>query len=186
MNYKLNKLTFNYLFFYFTIRALKFPQGQDSWIAELQSMVDFVISSPPLPGEARFLKWGACPPLSRLGGLTPLAPHVARLSITTIYNQHIRDAEILERGRGTVGYLGGSVGDWFLINNLWTRNMEVYGRIVYMLRKVSIFFHKRFFMGDTMLPRGGAQQLFWHPNTNCFDNTNVLVRLCIVYNIGDI
>ena len=30
LNYKLNKLTFNYLFFYFTIRALKFPQGLDS------------------------------------------------------------------------------------------------------------------------------------------------------------
>ena len=27
---KLNKLTFNYPFFYFTIRAIKFAKGQDS------------------------------------------------------------------------------------------------------------------------------------------------------------
>ena len=74
LNYKLNKLTFNYHIFYFTIRALKFAQGQDSWIAKLQNGLDFF----PLPKS--LLKGEACPPpLIRLGGLSPSL--VARLNM---------------------------------------------------------------------------------------------------------
>jgi len=60
---------FNYLFFYFTIRALKFAHESLNCITGWTSSL---LAPPPLQGGARPLKGGACPPLNQArGGLPP-------------------------------------------------------------------------------------------------------------------